>query len=59
MIARGSYPHSATHIIGRTDKAMTTIALTKAPTSLLECAVYIFCSQEIDSRHVAGHRSTD
>jgi hypothetical protein len=35
---------------------MTKIALTKAPASLLECAVYIFRSQEIDSRHVAGHR---
>jgi hypothetical protein len=43
MIARGSYPHSA--IIGRTDKAMTKIALTKAPTSLLECAVYILLAR--------------
>jgi hypothetical protein len=39
MIARGSYPYTASHIIGHTDNAMTKIALTKAPTSLLECAV--------------------
>ena len=32
---------AASHIIGRTDNAMTKIALTKAPTSLLECVVYI------------------
>jgi hypothetical protein len=37
MIARGSYPHAANHIIGRTDDAMTKIALTKAPSSLLDC----------------------
>src|SRR5215471_4814950 len=41
MIARGSDPHAASHIIGCTDNAMIKIALTKAPTSLLECAVYI------------------
>jgi hypothetical protein len=27
MIARGSYPHAASRIIGRTDNAMTKIAL--------------------------------
>ena len=41
MIARGSDPHAASHIIGCTDNAMIKITLTKAPTSLLECAVYI------------------
>jgi hypothetical protein len=45
MFARGSYPHVASHIIGRIDKAMTKIALTKAPTSLLECAVYILLAR--------------
>jgi hypothetical protein len=39
MIARGSHPHAASHI-GRTDYAITKIALTKVPTSLLECAVH-------------------
>jgi len=28
MIARGSYPYAASHIIGHTDNAMTKIALT-------------------------------
>jgi hypothetical protein len=59
MIARGSASSCGRHIIGRTDNAMIKIPLTKAPTSLLECAVYISASQEIDSRHVAGHRSID
>jgi hypothetical protein len=45
MTERGSYPHAASHIIGRTDNAMTKIALTKAPTSLLECAVYILLAR--------------
>jgi hypothetical protein len=44
MTGRGSYPHAA-NIIGRTDNAMTKIALTKAPTSLLECAVYILLAR--------------
>lgn len=35
MIAHGSYPDAAGHIIGRTDDAMTKIALMKAPTSCL------------------------
>jgi hypothetical protein len=47
MIARGSYPHAASHIIGRTDDAMTKIALTKAPTSLLECAIYISARKKL------------
>ena len=47
MIARGSYPHAASHIIGRTDNAMTKIALTKAPTRLLECAVYISARKKL------------
>ena len=38
MIARGSYPHAASHIIGRTDKA---------PTSLLECAVFISARKKL------------
>src|SRR6201997_2817758 len=41
MIARGSYPHTAGRIIGRTDNTMTKIALTKARTSFLEYAVSI------------------
>jgi hypothetical protein len=45
MIARGSYPHAVSHIIGRTGKALTKIALTKVPTSLLECAVYILLTR--------------
>jgi len=45
MIARGSYPHAASRIIGRTDNAMTKIAFTKAPTSLLERAVYILLAR--------------
>jgi hypothetical protein len=45
MIARGSYPHAVSHIIGRTGKALTKIALTKAPTSLLECTVYILLAR--------------
>jgi hypothetical protein len=44
MIAR-SYPHAASHTIGRTDNAMTKIALTKARTSLLECVVYILLAR--------------
>jgi hypothetical protein len=47
MIARGSYPHASSHIIGRTDNAMTKIALTKAPTSLFECAVYIAARKKL------------
>ena len=43
MIARGS----ASHIIGRTDNAMIKIALTKAPTSLLECAIYISAREKL------------
>jgi hypothetical protein len=41
MIARGSYPHAAGRIIGRTDNTKTKIALTKARTSFLEYAVSI------------------
>jgi len=41
MIARGSYPHTVSRFIGRTDNAMTKIALTKARASLLEYAVSI------------------
>jgi hypothetical protein len=41
MIARGSCPHTAGRIIGRTDNTMTKIALTKARTSFLEYAVSI------------------
>jgi hypothetical protein len=41
MIARGSYPHTAGRIIGRTDNTMTKIVLTKARTSFLEYAVSI------------------
>src|SRR5215475_2569528 len=47
MIARGQHPHAASHIIGRTDNAMIKIALTKAPTSLLECAVYISARKKL------------
>jgi hypothetical protein len=47
MIARGSYPHASSHIIGRTDNAMTKIALTKAPTNLFECAVYIAARKKL------------
>src|SRR6201982_949143 len=47
MIARGSYPHAANQIIGRTDNAMTKIALTKAPSSLLECAVCISARKKL------------
>jgi hypothetical protein len=47
MIARGSYPDAAGHIIGRTDDAMTKIALTKAPTGLLECAIYILARKKL------------
>ena len=44
--ARASAPDAASHI-GRTDNAMTKIALTKAPTSLLECAVYISAHKKL------------
>src|SRR5215510_11545378 len=47
MIARGSDPHAPSHIIGRTDNAMIKIALTKAPTGLLECAVYISARKKL------------
>src|SRR5215472_3836037 len=47
MIARGSDPHAASHIIGCTDNAMIKIALTKAPTSLLECAVSISARKKL------------
>jgi hypothetical protein len=47
MIARGSYPHASSHIIGRTDNAMTKIALTRAPTNLFECAVYIAARKKL------------
>jgi len=43
----GQHPHAASHIIGRTDNAMIKIALTKAPTSLLECAVYISARKKL------------
>ena len=46
MIKRGPAPDAASHI-GRTDNAMTKIALTKAPTSLLECAVYISARKKL------------
>ncbi|HWX59176.1 hypothetical protein, partial [Bradyrhizobium sp.] len=39
--------HAASHFIGRTDNAMIKIALTKAPTSLLECAVYISARKKL------------
>jgi hypothetical protein len=45
MIARSSYPPAASHIIGRTDNAITKIVLTKVPTSLLEYAVYILLAR--------------
>src|SRR5215469_2020922 len=48
MIARGSDPHAASHIIGCTDNAMIKIALTKAPTSLLECTVYISARKKLN-----------
>ena len=46
MIKRGPGPDAASHI-GRTDNAMTKIALTKAPTSLLECAVYLSARKKL------------
>jgi hypothetical protein len=47
----------ASHI-GSTDNA-TKIALTEAPTSLLECAVDISARKKLIHANVAGHRSTD
>jgi hypothetical protein len=44
MIARGS---ASTYIIGRSDNGLIKIALTKAPTSLLECAVYISARKKL------------
>jgi hypothetical protein len=40
--SRAFRPHVS---IGRTDNTMTKIALTKAPTSLLECPVYILLAK--------------
>jgi len=37
----------ASHIIGRTDNAMVKNCLTKAPASLLECAVYISARKKL------------
>ena len=56
--ARQSPDDVASHI-DSTCNAMTRIGLTIAQTSLFECAVGQFCSQEIDLRHAAEHRSTD
>jgi hypothetical protein len=56
--ARQSPDDVASHI-DSTCNAMTRIGLTIAQTRLFECAVGQFCSQEIDLRHAAEHRSTD
>jgi len=44
-MARGSYPHVASHIIGHTDHANDKIAVTKAPICLLESALYILLAR--------------